>query len=40
MRRQGSCPHIKKGAVWWMRTREREGVVQTCSCTVQAPDAL
>jgi phosphohistidine phosphatase len=32
--------HIKKGAVWWMRQREREGVAGVFLQTVQAPDAL
>ncbi len=31
---------IKKGAVWWLRKRERDGVIQTVVVTVQSPDFL
>lgn len=31
---------VKKGAVWWLRYREREGVAQTVVVTVQSPDTL
>lgn len=31
---------IKKGAVWWLRQREREGVGQVILQAVQAPDCL
>jgi phosphohistidine phosphatase len=31
---------VKKGAVWWLRTREREGVLQTVVVTVQSPELL
>ena len=31
---------IKKGAVWWLRQREREGVSQVILQAVQAPDCL
>jgi phosphohistidine phosphatase len=31
---------IKKGAVWWLRTREREGQIQTVVVTVQSPEML
>jgi phosphohistidine phosphatase len=31
---------IKKGAVWWLRRRDREGVVDTVLQAVQAPDCL
>jgi phosphohistidine phosphatase len=31
---------IKKGAVWWLRTRTREGQSQTVIVTVQNPDSL
>jgi phosphohistidine phosphatase len=31
---------IKKGAVWWLRTREREGQMQTVVVTVQSPEML
>ncbi len=31
---------IKKGAVWWLRYREREGIGQTVVVTVQSPELL
>ncbi|HUG24255.1 phosphohistidine phosphatase SixA [Piscinibacter sp.] len=31
---------IKKGAVWWLRTRDREGQPQVVLQAVQAPDCL
>jgi phosphohistidine phosphatase len=31
---------VKKGAVWWLRTREREGGSQTVVVTVQSPEVL
>ncbi len=31
---------LKKGAVWWLRSRERDGVVQTVIQAVQSPDCL
>lgn len=31
---------IKKGAVWWLRHREREGAGQTVVVTVQSPELL
>ena len=34
-----SCP-VRKGAVWWLRTRERDGHQQTVVVAVQSPDAL
>jgi phosphohistidine phosphatase len=36
---QDSCP-VRKGAVWWIRTRERDGDIQTVVVTVQAPELL
>lgn len=33
----GQCP-IRKGAVWWLRVREREGELQTLVVAVQPPD--
>ncbi|MDM0118227.1 SixA phosphatase family protein [Variovorax arabinosiphilus] len=36
---QDSCP-VRKGSVWWIRTRERDGDVQTVVVTVQAPELL
>ena len=31
---------LKKGALWWLRYREREGVGQTVVVTVQSPEVL
>lgn len=31
---------VKKGAVWWLHQREREGVLQTVVLTVQTPELL
>lgn len=31
---------IRKGSLWWLRTRERDGHSQTVVLTVQAPDLL
>lgn len=31
---------IRKGAVWWLRTREREGLRQTVVVAVQAPETV
>lgn len=36
---EGECS-IKKGAVWWLRQRERNGVLQTLLVTVQSPELL
>lgn len=36
---QGSCA-VRKGAVWWLRTRERDGHEQTVVVAVQSPEAL
>ena len=33
------CP-VRKGAVWWLRAREREGLAQTVVVTVQTPELL
>ena len=33
------CP-VRKGAIWWLRSREREGVLQTIVVTVQTPELL
>jgi phosphohistidine phosphatase len=35
----GSCA-VRKGAVWWLRTRERDGHTQTVVVAVQSPDAV
>ncbi len=37
--RHDACP-VRKGAVWWIRTRERDGHQQTVVVAVQSPDAL
>jgi phosphohistidine phosphatase len=31
---------VKKGALWWLRTRERDGGLQTVVVTVQSPELL
>ncbi len=31
---------VRKGAVWWLRLRERSGVQQTVVVTVQSPELL
>lgn len=31
---------VKKGAVWWLRSRERDGQNQTVIVTVQSPEVL
>ena len=35
----GNCP-VRKGAVWWIRNRERDGHAQTLVVAVQSPDVL
>jgi phosphohistidine phosphatase len=37
--RASECP-VRKGAVWWLRSRERDGVLQTVVVTVQTPEIL
>ena len=37
--KQDTCP-VRKGAVWWLRTRERDGQQQTVVVSVQSPDVL
>jgi phosphohistidine phosphatase len=34
-----SC-QVRKGSVWWIRTRERDGDVQTVVVAVQSPELL
>lgn len=34
-----ACP-VRKGMVWWLRTRERDGQQQTVVAAVQSPDTL
>ena len=36
---ESECP-VKKGALWWLRNRERDGFVQTVVVTVQSPEVL
>jgi len=36
----GSECNVKKGAVWWLRHRLRDGVSQTTLMSVQSPDIL
>jgi phosphohistidine phosphatase len=31
---------VKKGALWWLRYRERDGETQTVVVTVQTPELL
>jgi phosphohistidine phosphatase len=37
---QASSCNVKKGAVWWLRTRQREDHSQTVLVTVQTPEYL
>ena len=37
--REEDCS-IRKGAVWWLRQRERDGQLQTLIVTVQTPELL
>ncbi len=37
---QGSECSVKKGAVWWLRHRLRDGISQTTLVSVQSPDVL
>lgn len=37
--RSDNCP-IRKGSLWWLRTRERDGHQQTVVIAVQSPDVL
>lgn len=36
---ESDCP-VKKGAVWWLRNRDRDGLLQTVVVTVQSPENL
>lgn len=36
----GSECSVKKGAVWWLRHRMRDGISQTTLISVQSPDVL
>jgi len=35
----GECS-VRKGAVWWLRSRVRDGVTQTIVVSVQTPELL
>jgi len=35
----GGCP-VRKGTVWWLRTRERDGDEQAVVVAVQSPDTV
>ena len=37
--KENECP-VKKGALWWLRNRDRDGHNQTVVVTVQSPDVL
>jgi phosphohistidine phosphatase len=37
--KHATCP-VRKGAVWWLRTRERDGHEQTVLIAVQSPDTV
>lgn len=37
--RESECT-IKRGSVWWLRQRERDGRIQTLLLSVQSPDML
>ncbi|WP_372825744.1 histidine phosphatase family protein [Polaromonas sp.] len=37
--KEGECP-VKKGALWWLRYRDREAGAQTVVVTVQSPELL
>ena len=37
--KQPACP-IRKGSVWWFRTRERDGHQQTLLMAVQSPETV
>jgi phosphohistidine phosphatase len=37
--RESDCP-VKKGSLWWLRNRERDGHSQTVVVTVQSPEVL
>ncbi len=37
--KQHSCP-VRKGALWWIRTRERDGDMQAVVVAVQSPEMM
>jgi phosphohistidine phosphatase len=36
---ESDCP-VKKGSIWWLRNRDRDGQVKTVVVTVQSPEVL
>ena len=36
---ESDCP-VKKGSLWWLRSRDRDGQVKTVVVTVQSPEVL
>lgn len=40
LRMEGGQCAIRKGSVWWLRTRERDGAVQTVLWAVQSPETV
>ena len=36
---ESDCP-VKKGSLWWLRNRDRDGQVKTVVVTVQSPEVL
>ena len=36
---ESECP-MKKGAIWWLRDRDRHGARQTLLVTVQTPEKI
>ncbi len=36
---ESDCP-VKKGALWWLRSRDRDGQSQTVLVTVQSPEVM
>jgi phosphohistidine phosphatase len=36
---ENDCP-VKKGALWWLRNRDRDGQSQTVVVTVQSPEVM
>ena len=37
--KESECP-VKKGSLWWLRNRDRDGYRQTVIVTVQSPEVL
>ena len=40
LRVEGGSLAVRKGAVWWLRTRERDGAGQTVVWAVQSPESV